>query len=331
MKPNIFNYATKELTHDAMICWILAWGNSNEQMYKSLSQGMIRLFTENKDIEIQSINIKQQYKNMDIVVEVNDSEVIVIEDKINTSHHSNQLIRYKETVENDEKKYKNYNKYYIYCKIENESLYNGVEEAGYKRINREDILNVIRKYRNLDNDLLTDYIEYLEEKEYYTKLYEGENNINKWSWSTWKGYYSNLQEKKQIKSPCWDYVSNKSGGFLGFYWNWKDLKYTNNSNQIQYELYLQIESNPNNEDNNKVRIAFKLKCGHKDYRSDIRWYVYNCLKDIGNERIKKPKFGNGLYMTFAEIRDINTREELDDMIKLAEEVLEELVLKVSHE
>ena len=28
MKPNIFNYATSELTNDAMICWMVDWANS---------------------------------------------------------------------------------------------------------------------------------------------------------------------------------------------------------------------------------------------------------------------------------------------------------------
>ena len=28
MKPNIFNYATSELTNDAMICWMVDWANT---------------------------------------------------------------------------------------------------------------------------------------------------------------------------------------------------------------------------------------------------------------------------------------------------------------
>ena len=80
-----------------------------------------------------------QYKNIDILVEVNDSEVIVIEDKVKTSSHSNQLERYKDTIDNEEF-YKNYNKHYIYYKVGNESQNNGVEQAGYTRIKRDEIL-----------------------------------------------------------------------------------------------------------------------------------------------------------------------------------------------
>ena len=102
MKPNIFNYATGELTNDAMICWMLDWASSNDERYKNLSQDILRLFTDNKYLFVDFINIKKQYKNIDILVEVNDSEVIVIEDKVYTSHHSNQLIKYMEIIENDE-------------------------------------------------------------------------------------------------------------------------------------------------------------------------------------------------------------------------------------
>lgn len=63
MKPNIFNYATSELTNDAIICWMLDWANSQDEGYKNLSQDMIRLFTKNKDLKVEKVNIKRQYKN----------------------------------------------------------------------------------------------------------------------------------------------------------------------------------------------------------------------------------------------------------------------------
>ena len=319
MKPNLFDYATGELTNDAIICWMLGWANSENKIYKNLSQDLIRLFTEKEDLVVKSVNIKRQYKNIDILVEVNDSEVIVIEDKVNTSHHSNQLVRYKEIIESSEE-YKDYNHHFIYFKVGNECKYNGVEEAGYKRITRENILNIINRYKDLENNLLNDYIDYLENKELIFNKYKYEDYINKWEWDTWEGYYNNLKKQKNIKKYCWHYVSNQSGGFLGFFWNWKDLKYIKDDEEIDYKLFLQIEANPNN--NEIVRIAFKLKCEDTNYRKDIRGHVYNHLKDIQINDIQindiqKTKFKNGLHMTIAEIKFIQTREKLDEMICLA--------------
>ena len=102
MKPNIFNYATGELTNDAMICWMLDWANSYDERYKNLSQDILRLFTGDEDLYVESVKIKRQYKNIDIIVEINNSHVIVIEDKVYTSHHSNQLERYREIIESSE-------------------------------------------------------------------------------------------------------------------------------------------------------------------------------------------------------------------------------------
>lgn len=62
MKPNIFNYAKSELTNDAIICWMLDWANSEDDIYKNLSQDIIRLFTKNEDLDVESVNIKNSIK-----------------------------------------------------------------------------------------------------------------------------------------------------------------------------------------------------------------------------------------------------------------------------
>jgi hypothetical protein len=30
MEPNLFNYATSELSQDAFICWLIAWADSSQ-------------------------------------------------------------------------------------------------------------------------------------------------------------------------------------------------------------------------------------------------------------------------------------------------------------
>ena len=161
MKPNLFDYATGELTNDAMICWMLSWSNSENERYKSLSQNLIRLFTKKGDFIVKSVNIRQQYKNIDIVVEVNDSEVIVIEDKVNTSHHSNQLERYRKIIE-DSEEYKDYNIIFgnIYdLKTDNNKIYMYGEEV-----------QAIYRYYPLDwffyDDDMKKFIEPLSNEEY---------------------------------------------------------------------------------------------------------------------------------------------------------------------
>ena len=52
-------------------------------------------------------------------------------------------------------------------------------------------------------------------------MYKSEDDINKWYWQTWEGYYNHLQVQKNIENVCWYFVSNPKGGFLGFFWNHK--------------------------------------------------------------------------------------------------------------
>ena len=59
MKPNIFNYAKSELTNDAIICWMLDWTNSEHEIYKNLSREILRLFTDNENLDVESVNIKK--------------------------------------------------------------------------------------------------------------------------------------------------------------------------------------------------------------------------------------------------------------------------------
>lgn len=325
-------YATGELTNDAMICWMLDWANSDDERYKNLSQDILRLFTDNEHLYVDFINIKKQYKNIDILVEVNDSEVIVIEDKVYTSHHSSQLERYKEIIDNSEE-YKNYNKHYVYYKIGNECSYNGVEQAKYKRISRDAILNVIKRYIYLGNNLLNDYIDYLEDMETTFNMYKSEDDINKWYWQTWEGYYNHLQVQKNIEEFCWNFVSNPKGGFLAFFWNWKELKYIKDNREIDYLLYPQIESNSGNSDGDKTKLTFKLKCQDSDYRKEIRNFIYGRLKEllikyISIDDIRKPRFKNGLHMTITEIKNINTRTKLDEVIKLSEKCIDEIEMDI---
>lgn len=72
------------------------------------------------------------------------------------------------------------------------------------------------------------------------------------------------------------------------------------------------------EDRNK--IAFKLRVEEKEYRSEIRNYLWNILKDLSiSEEIIRPKrFGNGKTMTFAEIRGYKTKYQLYKGIDLGE-------------
>ena len=109
MRPNLFSIATKELSQDAFITWLLQWANDkfiqeNFELCNAGKEFVKKLLSFKYKIEkkdIKKVNAGRQWANIDIWAEINDEYVIIIEDKVNTSEHDNQLERYKKTVEDE--------------------------------------------------------------------------------------------------------------------------------------------------------------------------------------------------------------------------------------
>ena len=107
MKPNIFDIATKELSQDAFITWLLTFADNDNQQYdkelnlcaKEFVSMLIKKQIPNFNDPIDTVKAGRQWENIDIWAEVNGKYLIIIEDKTISSEHSNQLERYKEIAE----------------------------------------------------------------------------------------------------------------------------------------------------------------------------------------------------------------------------------------
>ena len=106
MKPNLFQYATSELSQDAILCWLLSWSDNKHKVTDPILHELGRNFLDSlyqcanrtPPENYQSIEIYQQSGGIDIVCYVNGDTALVIEDKVGTKQHSNQLARYKATI-----------------------------------------------------------------------------------------------------------------------------------------------------------------------------------------------------------------------------------------
>lgn len=104
-KQNIFNYAKKELSQDAVITCIL---NERDDDAKDFIRSML-----GKDCpkEFEIVQVENQYCKIDVLVTIKVTvpgedkhyEAIIIEDKTNTFLHGEQLKKYIDKVK--EKKY----------------------------------------------------------------------------------------------------------------------------------------------------------------------------------------------------------------------------------
>lgn len=310
--PNIFSYATSELSQDAMFAWLIQWADPQNAKYdfslNQVAQDFVRLLMKKSpSFEINSVDVGRQWKNIDIWAEINDNSFLVIEDKTGTSVHDNQLNRYKE-IANEEYEGKRNDLCYAYVKTDNEpeSILKQVRNCGYETIDRGQILNCLNKYSG-DNPLLISYREHLQKIEDATLSFQ-KLPVKKWGWYAWQGFYMELE--KQLEIDSWSYVANPAGGFLGIWWYFSDIE--------DGTMYLQIEQG---------KLCFKINYWGEEDRSTIRWnYHSKLIKTINNEfsEIVKPeRFGTGTYMTIAIVRpedlfgenEVNIEDVIDRLKK----------------
>lgn len=287
--PNIFSFATSELSQDAMFAWLLSWGDAKylhkDKSLHAVAQKFIRLLTGMSNLEVNSIETGRQWEHIDVWAEINANIFLAIEDKTDTTIHDEQLQRYKQVVDAE---YPNKIKCFAYVKTGNEpkSILQKVQNAGYRIILRKDILKCLETYSG-ENALLCNYREHLKAQELATQSFRS-LPVREWRWSAWEGFYKEL-ETSDLEIDNWGYVANPSGGFLGAWWHWKDFP--------RGQMYLQFEQR---------KLCFKIcpKCD-KHERSEIRNEAADTLLKLASKdfsEIRRPnRFGAGEYMTIAVV------------------------------
>jgi hypothetical protein len=335
LKPNLFSFATSELSQDAFICWLLEWANpiykdADPALHSTAIQFLKKVFSKHNKLfpsSIDQVDVSRQVEKLDVLVVINKKYAILIEDKTFTSDHSDQLLRYFEAIKTT---YEEDNCLPIYYKIGNQSNYNTVHKANYQVLDRKDILEILTF--GIEQETTSDIF-----MDYYHHLLGIDNSYNSfsdkelasWTWMGWQGFYTELRTR--LGKGDWGYVSNGNGGFLGYWWNFHDLG--------DCKVYLQLEQ-ISLEDNQYGRLCFKIDVDEPGHRSKKRneWHrkIMSRAKEIGLDISKPSRFGNGQTMTFAILKNdfrvekngLVDFEETIKQLRLAERVLDEETLPV---
>lgn len=168
MKNNIFDFATRELSQDAFICWCLNWHNCGEtaSLYP-LAQELLALMGEPNFPAAQELVIKQQFKKIDVLISFQGAnKILIIEDKTCTSEHNEQISRYKNIIQalsSDEK-----DKLGIDSAVKIETVYfktgymydYDCETVSDYKISGEVFFDVLKKYEG-KSEILDDYVNHL--------------------------------------------------------------------------------------------------------------------------------------------------------------------------
>ena len=317
MKPNIFDIATKELSQDAFITWLLQFADNSyhsvdsilNECGKAFVTQLIKKQLPDFNEPIDKVVAGRQWENIDVWAEINGKYLIIIEDKTYTSYHSNQLTRYKEIAE----KWCSENKYEkpicIYLKTGNESK-NSLESVlneGFKIFNRVDFIELLQAFNTTQNNIFLDFLERLTRIEQSNNEFEGKN-IGDWNGADWQGFFQFLE--KEIGIINWKYVNNPNGGFwsagISFkYWG-------------VYLTYIQIEEG---------KLCFKISTNPEDgvempenvtlreIRTELHDLVLSKAQELGFDKIRRPdRFGSGKYMTVAIVDMANWLGDKDTKI-----------------
>lgn len=296
-EPNLFSFATKELSQDAFIGWLLAWGDNAfaesepdlHRVARDLIGVLLRLDNVNLPQSFKTVTVKLQKNHIDVAAYLDDQAVILIEDKIDSKQHSNQLIRYLSSVEETRPRERIAA---IYFKTGDQSNYRQVEKEGFKVFHRRDFLSVLEtgQESNIKNSIFADYLKHLATIQVDFMSYETRPGEEKWSHRAWRGLFTRLLKGLDARDGDWGYIANKTGGFMGMWWEFRA------TGPAGKKVYLQLEDGI---------LAFKInaeKSTDANQRRALRnqWHSAVMAAAHPSLQIRKPvRFGNGRYMTVA--------------------------------
>ena len=289
--PNLYGFATKELAQDATIAYLLAWADpayrESHPRLHTLGTGLLRSLLQTQEVDlpqIETLCIGTQVYRIDILVRINTDRdtnrvILLIEDKIGTKEHSDQIECYKKTIK---KKYSG--KYdhlvAVYLKTGNESKASLPNESRCGRFLRRDLLDVLNRFQDTGNVIVDDFRTHLQTTwEDNTNMWESAN-YDKWEWTQWEGFYAEIE--RRWGGDCgWDYISNRAGGFLACCLGFKHI----GTEDRHADLYMQIHD--------AMRLTVRLGSGNAldRVRSPFMYQVLDALNEEASDDIRIEKAG----------------------------------------
>lgn len=308
MKNNLFTYATRELSQDAFICYLMSFALTDakdDSILRNCAKTFLwEMLSETAGKDIVLTDVERQVGNIDVLLTAicdGKKYKIAVEDKTYTSEHSNQLLRYLEYLHN---KYPDFTPCGVYYKTSFQSDLSAVKEAGYRIITRKKMLELLAPcVAQINNQIILDYFEYWNEFEEVAQEYQ-KKPLDQWNdWRHVNGFYealknSDFAKEKQIWLD-YDYVPNRSGGFYGLWLGFNENTFT--ILDVPCALYLQIEAV---QQVDKYALPIYLKLELRDENSTAKEIREAVVYDeswnyrLTDYNFKRPnRFASGRHMT----------------------------------
>ena len=318
-RPNLFHYATSELSQDAFICWLAAWADpkykgTNPALHQAGTDFVRSMLAKKPACDvatIKAVKVSRQVGKLDVLIELNKPDpkgeapgdlAILIEDKTHTFDHGTQLTNYYGHIMS--MGYTEDKMIPLYFKTGYQSRFDTL--GIFKTYLRKDFLKVLRdgQKAGIDNAIFNDFLAHLENMEHVVNQYHLKDispleGPESWNENDWRGFFMELYEKRsqfyevtESDGANWNYVANPSGGFFGFWWYFRPRQ------KETYTPYLQLE---------QEKLCFKIMVEDGSDRRNARDEAFGELRQIAsqsNVEIQRPdRMGNGKFMTVARWKD----------------------------
>lgn len=288
--PNLFTFATSELSQDAFFAWLLSWANTDaDPGLKACALDLLRAWTGKQDLQLEGespVQIKRQFEKIDLLVLVNCKYAIVVEDKTETAQHSGQLGRYKEAVE---KHYPKHKHHFIYLKSGNDChfSYYTVEKENYRVFNRKHMLEVLQPNRS-SNNIYGDFVAYLQQLEKQT--FAPIKSKYGYAPQQLQGFFMQLEDQIRPKNGermryAWHSV-NTANPFWAFTFGWRDFD--------GYQMYWQFDIYPDGKAPNRLVCKAHVQDESKVNKADLKTAALATFTKLNPEEKVNDKGNNRL-------------------------------------
>jgi len=269
-KPNVFTYATNELSQDAIICYMLEWAiKENESIDKEMHQVgkkfLSSLFEKcGKKLEdYETLEISKQEEKIDVLCIVDRKYHIIIEDKVFSSEHSNQLTRYVEDIKSRGIKDENILK--LYYKTGEEYRKEDIESKGFALFEKKDILDIIPA--QINNSIIAEYRSYIEQLQ--TNADYINQPIEKWDTSAWIKFV--LEKVSKIEGiNLGKSITTGKGQNSGIYFQYEKIA----SKGVAFYLRLAFE---------EEELQFKLENEGQQPTKDLGSNFYKLIDEVNKK------------------------------------------------
>ena len=330
--PNLFSFATSELTQDAFLAYLIAWANPavahhDPAMHRAGTAFLQLLLDLHGKLlkTIKQLEVRAQVKNIDVLVYLETEEenyTLVIEDKVHAGSYNN-LRKYLEAAKSV---YPKAEPLGIYLRTGNQADYAAIEEEKFRVVNRRKLLDYLQDKAtgNPPDTIFQNYRRYLEDYQAKIDAYRNQP-VSAWDGNAWVGFFSQvLLPNNKLLFDDYGYVANAQGGFQGCWWIVK-----NRPTFRGYSIYLQIDGSNTREEESYLKVKIQTYPSGKDpAKNRERIHIVRALaekiqaspsaKYLG---LEKPRLRAGQWMT-AAVLELTGDNEPRDLKKFQRQLTE---------